>query len=405
MTLTNDIVKQAADYVFNLFKEKLSPNYLFHNYIHTHEIVEAARKIGEGQDLSEQDLLIIEVAAWFHDVGFVETYEGHEKISIQYAESFLSEKGINKEEIQTICDCILATTLPQSPKNTLEEIVCDADLTHLGSKNYFEKCDLLRMEWELLLGKKFTDEEWMAANIEFFTQRHFFTKVAELKYDSQKSANLLQLYKLKKEHESKKEQSLIKFLKKSDKEKSKAKETPKSKDRGYERYMEVFYRTASRNHVDFSSIVDQKANIMIQTNAVIISIILSILVGKLDELPQLINPTFLLLLTCVGTTIFAILATRPKITRYDTTKEDVEQKRANLLFFGSFLHLSYDDYSWGMKEMLRDKAYYTENMIKDTYNLGLVLGKKYKFLRFSYDIFMYGLIISMLSYAWVFFGS
>lgn len=151
--------------------------------------------------------------------------------------------------------------------------------------------------------------------------------------------------------------------------------------------------------------MDQKANIMIQTNAVIISIILSILVGKLDELPQLINPTFLLLLTCVGTIIFAILATRPKITRYDTTKEDVEQKRANLLFFGSFLHLSYDDYSWGMKEMLQDKAYYTENMIKDTYNLGLVLGKKYKFLRFSYDIFMYGLIISMLSYAWVFFGS
>ncbi len=407
MSIDNALVKQAADYVFDLFKDKLSRNHLFHNYSHTHDIVVASREIADGLALTDTQRNLLELAAWFHDVGYIETYHGHEKVSVKYAGEFLNEHGLSPEELETVCGCILATTMPQSPKNILEEIICDADVSHVGSTAYFEKSDLLRMEWELLLDKKFTDEEWMGLNIDFFTERHFFTKIAELKYNAQKSANLLKLYKLKKDLTEKKEDSLIKFLKKSDKEKSKvrdkAKEKPKAKDRGYERYMEVFYRTASRNHVDFSAIVDQKANIMIQTNAVIISIIISLLVGKLDELPQLINPTFLLLITCVGTIIFAILATRPKVTRYNTTRADVEQKKANLLFFGSFLHLSYDDYSWGMKEMLDDKAYYTENMIKDTYNLGLVLGKKYKFLRFAYDIFMYGLIISVLSYAWVFF--
>ncbi len=404
MSLNKDVMKESGDYVFDLFKRKLSPNHLFHNYTHTHEIVESARAIGKGLDLSEHELALVEIAAWFHDVGFVETYKGHEEISVNYAKAFLSEKGLEDDEINAVCNCILATKLPQSPKTILEEVVCDADLSHLGAKNYFEKCNMLRMEWDLMLEKKFTDEEWMYHNINFFKEQRFFTKVAELAFQPQKSANLLQLYAQKKTFEEKKEDALIKFLKKSDKEKAKIKEKPKSKDRGYERYMEVFYRTSSRNHVDFSAIVDQKANIMIQTNALIISIILSLLVGKLDELPNLINPTFLLLITCVGTIIFAILATRPKITRYNTTAEDVKQKKANLLFFGSFLHLSYEDYSWGMKEMLDDKAYYTENMIKDTYNLGLVLGKKYKFLRFAYDIFMYGLIISVLSYAWVFFG-
>ena len=190
----------------------------------------------------------------------------------------------------------------------------------------------------------------------------------------------------------------------SSKEKKRKKKNKENatKNRGVERNMEVYYRTSSRNHVSFSAIVDQKANIMIQTNSLIFSIIISLLVRKLDQLPDLIIPTFLMLFTCVATIITSVLATRPKVTRHETTIEDIKNRKANLLFFGSFVNLDIDQYEWGVKEMLKDKPYYIANMIRDTYYLGKVLDKKYKYLKLSYEIFMVGLIISISLYAYAF---
>jgi hypothetical protein len=105
-----------------------------------------------------------------------------------------------------------------------------------------------------------------------------------------------------------------------------------------------------------------------------------------------------LVLVCVGATIFAILATRPNISSGTFTKEDIENKKTNLLFFGNFHNMTLPDYDWAMEEMLKDRDYLYGSMVKDIYFLGVVLAKKYKFLRISYDIFMYGLIISMLAF-------
>jgi hypothetical protein len=144
---------------------------------------------------------------------------------------------------------------------------------------------------------------------------------------------------------------------------------------------------------------DTKANIMISVNTLILTIIVSIMIRKLDTNPHLILPTALLTLTSLITLVYAILVTRPKVTSGIFTEEDVNQKKVNLLFFGNFHKMPLKDFNWGMKEMIKDKDFLYDNMISDFYYLGQVLGQKYQKLRVCYTIFMYGVIISVVAFA------
>jgi hypothetical protein len=96
--------------------------------------------------------------------------------------------------------------------------------------------------------------------------------------------------------------------------------------------------------------------------------------------------------------VFSILATRPNISEGTFTKEDIANKKTNLLFFGNFHRMALPDYEWGMTEMMGDKVYLYSSMIKDNYFLGVVLARKYRFLRIAYNIFMFGLIASMIAF-------
>ncbi len=397
MAINTSITERAADYVFRLFRENESELCIYHNYAHAAETVANCREIAEGMRTTEHDIEILELAAWFHDTGCLFSMQNHEEKSTEIAKQFLDDAGYPKEETETICRCILATKLPQKPQTRLEEILCDADLSHLGKTGYREKSELVRMEIEKNENRSFIDAEWLQLNIDFFNRNPFHTRYASLAFNEERTKNLVELHQRlrKKNGKDDKENDPEKV----DQGKNKKKSPGGTAERGLERNMEVYYRTASRNHVDFSAIVDHKANIMIQTNSLIFSIIISLLVRKLDEFPQLMLPTFILLGSCVATIITSVLATRPKVTTSNTTIDTIKQRKANLLFFGSFINLKLDDFEWGMKEMLNDKSYYIDNMIRDTYFLGKVLDYKYKFLRLSYDIFMAGLVVSISMYA------
>jgi nitrate reductase gamma subunit len=104
-------------------------------------------------------------------------------------------------------------------------------------------------------------------------------------------------------------------------------------------------------------------------------------------------------LVCVAAIVFSILATRPNVSSGTFTKEDIANKKTNLLFFGNFYKMSLPDYDWAMMELLNDKNYLYGSIVKDNYFLGVVLAKKYRLLRIAYNIFMYGLILTMLAFA------
>jgi MFS-type transporter involved in bile tolerance (Atg22 family) len=165
-----------------------------------------------------------------------------------------------------------------------------------------------------------------------------------------------------------------------------------------ERGIETMFRTTSKNHVEFSAMADSKANIIISVNSIIITIIIGVLLRKLDSNPHLTIPTFILLVVCLVAIVFAILATRPNITSGKFTKDDIVNKKANLLFFGNFHKMALKDFQWGMQEMLNDSDYLYGSMIKDIYFLGVVLGRKYNYLRVSYTVFMYGLVLSTIAF-------
>ncbi len=178
------------------------------------------------------------------------------------------------------------------------------------------------------------------------------------------------------------------------KKNEKQKEKPVRTLRG----VETMFRTTSSNNFRLSSMADSKAHIMISVNSIIVSIVASRLLEKLKNFPHFIIPTIILTLVCLAAIVFAVLATRPNVSGGRFRREDIEAKKTNLLFFGNFYQMGVDEYEWAMKEMMKDSEYLYGSMIRDIYFLGVVLARKYKWLRISYNVFMFGLIISTIAF-------
>jgi hypothetical protein len=162
------------------------------------------------------------------------------------------------------------------------------------------------------------------------------------------------------------------------------------------------FRATYRTHINLSAIADNKANIMLSVSAIIISIVVSNLLPQLKMNPRLAFPTFLLLAVCLLALIFAILSTRPKVTGGTVTDEDIRNRKANLLFFGNFFNMEIEKFQEGMMEMIRDNEFLYHSMTRDLYFLGKVLAVKYKYLRICYAIFMYGIILSLAAFGYVY---
>jgi hypothetical protein len=274
----------------------------------------------------------------------------------------------------------------------MEGYIRDADCAHLSSKNYDDYAALLRKEWELTAGKKVSKADWLRENIEFLTNHKFHTSLATSKWQGRKSKNLSKLL-----------QNQNKIKARTDKLKQKKAELTFKKEKLDlpDRGIETMFRVALRNHITLSDIADTKANILLSVNAIIISLVLSNLVSKLDNPSNyyLIWPTAIFAFSAMISIVLSVLATRPNVTSGKFTKEDVANRKVNLLFFGNFHKMSLPEFEWAMKEMMKDKDYLYGSLTKDLYFLGLVLNRKYSLLRITYTVFAIGIIISVIAFA------
>ena len=168
--------------------------------------------------------------------------------------------------------------------------------------------------------------------------------------------------------------------------------------KGAGRGIDTVFRISSNNNQRLSSQADSKAHILIQVNSIIISVLLSLLLRKIEDHTNLAIPAVLLLTVNLATIIFSILATRPRIPPGTFSKADVDEKKVNLLFFGNFYKMSLEDYAAGMLTMMDDRDFLYGSLIRDVYFQGIALGRKYRWLRLSYDVFMYGLIASVMAF-------
>ena len=171
------------------------------------------------------------------------------------------------------------------------------------------------------------------------------------------------------------------------------------KENQTERGISTVFRIMAQNQSNLSQMADSKANILISVNSIILTIVISTLSTKLESNSYLQIPVIILVTVCVSAIVFSILATRPHVTEGTFTPEDIQNKKTNLLFFGNFYKMSLPDYDWAMQELLADKNYLYSSLVKDNYFLGVVLAKKYRWLRIAYNVFMFGIIIAMVAFA------
>lgn len=390
-----NLIEQSEDFVSNLLKDKLSNLYSYHNFNHTLTVVNAVKELCKKEDVDGKDKEMLLVAAWFHDTGYTVGYEKHEEESVKIVTKFLKEKEQSDEFIAKVSSLILATVKEYVPKTHLEKIIKDADFAHLMGTQYETTCELLRLELKNAYNVSFSNAEWAKENLNFLLNKHrFYTDYALKKWQPLKEKNLIQVQKKIDKQEKKAADKVEDENKKKDKI-----EKP---DRG----VDTLFRVTLGNHTRLSGIADSKANILLSVNAIIISIALSSIIPKLDspKNAHLVIPTFIMLMSSVTTIIFAILSTRPKVTTGVFTREDIEAKKINLLFFGNFYKMPLEEYDWAMNEMMKDRDYLYSTMIKDLYYLGLVLQRKYNLLRIAYNLFMIGIIITVIAFVIAFKG-
>ncbi|MCS6807888.1 MAG: HD domain-containing protein [Bacteroidota bacterium] len=190
---TASIVEKAAQYVSQLLQDRLAGAYTFHNLEHTREVVAEAERIGRACGLSDTEMCILLTAAWFHDIGYIEAYENHEVVGAQIAEEFLLAEECPPEFVECVASCILATQMPQQPRNTIEQVLCDADVANLGSDSFFEMSTKLRTELAAIKGEVFSDEEWRDICYTFCKFHRFHTEYSRRVLGIKQQENLLML--------------------------------------------------------------------------------------------------------------------------------------------------------------------------------------------------------------------
>ena len=390
---SEQLIEGCKRYVKEYFELNSAPQYTYHNWEHSLSVLEAVEEITKATpSIDATQVEQLRLAAIFHDATYAQDPSKHEENSAQLAEEQLLEREVPRDFVQEVKRIIMATKKQHQAQDLLEEVIRDADLAHLGKESYMQvSFEDLSNEMKKSHCPEMTDLEWTKACIQFLNDHEYKTEYAKKNYTDNKNKNL---EKLRIMEEKLSAQTI------ENKDEGKAplskKKAKKKKDENPLKGVETMFKTALRNHVDLSSIADKKANTLISVNAIIISIVLSALFPKLDSNPFMFYPGVTILISCFLTILLAILSTIPNISRGSIGKDQVKAEKGNLLFLGNFYKMKLEDYEWSINQLMKSKNYIYNSMTRDLYFLGKVLNKKYMLLRWSYYVFILGLLSSII---------
>ena len=396
--MDHHIYKKIETYVSGLFEANHNHTLVFHNLEHTKGVVDKTKEIAGHYNLGETEMMILFTASWFHDTGHLFTDPSrHEEMSVEVMTKFMNEQTEDKDLISKISECILATKAPRHPQTLLQEIICDADTYHLGTKA-FKDTNKAAMEEHILKTGQHDKSKFTLDTIEMLQTHQYYTKYCKELLTKSKIKNMKKL-KGKYGEKEEKQENIEPVFQNEYGDGEKLMGIPKDKSGLMSKGIQTMLRLTSENHLKLSDMADHKANILISVNSIIISVILSVLLRKLQTDAYLTVPTILFLLVAVTTIVISIMATRPKVSGGTFSEQDVLDKKTNLLFFGNFHKVSFEKYEIAMRKMMVDTDYLYGSLIKDIYSLGTVLGRKYKLVRLAYNIFMIGIIVSVIAFA------
>jgi predicted metal-dependent HD superfamily phosphohydrolase len=164
----------AQRYIFRLL-DALPTTLTYHGKHHTLDVLSVVRAICRRENISEHESKLLEIAAAFHDAGFLMTYKCHEEKSCELAQDILPRFAFSDEDIEQICGMIMATKIPQSPKNKLEQILCDADLDYLG-RGDFERIAATLFQEMKNFNLLHDENEWNRIQVKFLQSHQYFTR-------------------------------------------------------------------------------------------------------------------------------------------------------------------------------------------------------------------------------------
>ncbi len=184
------LIDKVRDYVCRVYQKEMKPELAYHNLQHTLEVVAACHEVGTATALKPAEKEVLFLAAWFHDIGYKNTLVNHEQDSVVQATEFLTKLNYPADKIAQVCACILATKMPQAPKDPIAEVLCDADLFNLSLPDFYNVSLKLRKEWLEVAEKQYTDLEWAEQNLAFLENHTYFTYYGKTHLAAGKAENI-----------------------------------------------------------------------------------------------------------------------------------------------------------------------------------------------------------------------
>ncbi len=387
---TSTIIAQARQFVLNLHNQKANPKLLYHSYAQTAAIAEQVEALSKTLKASPEAVEIARLAAYFHQTGYLGNYNQAQSVSGNFAKQFLEKINYPKTKMQHVLRTIEATS--ESKANTVPEaMLLDAMQYVRYGEQYNEWSGLLRIERELVLGEEMSKQAWQELELQELLRVQFYTPHGKTTFAPLVGQNIVkQKNRVDKAQASEKADTALQPVRPFE----------NIAFGGSDRGAQTFFRTNYRMHMDLSAIADNKANIMISVNSILISVLITMLTWRniTQTNPSIMLPAVVFLMTALVSLVFAILSSRPKITNVNKKLTDLNSIKKNITFFGNFVRLPLEQYEKVMDEVLREDELLYGNMSRDLYYLGQVLAKKYHRLKMSYDIFMIGFVLAVLAF-------
>lgn len=187
---------EAKDFVLFKLKKELRPTLYYHNFQHTLDVCNSAEMLAVMEKVDAEGRTLLLTAALFHDTGFFWQYENNEVLACDFARQTLPRFLYSQQQIEIVCQLIMATQLPHQPKNHLERIICDADLDYLGREDFFITALRLHREWSENSSRKLSFKDWYSGQLAFVKQHEYFTQAAANLRNYRKKINLFQIGEL-----------------------------------------------------------------------------------------------------------------------------------------------------------------------------------------------------------------
>lgn len=327
------------------------------------------------------NLFVARLAALFYPMGFRINIRSPKQGIWLIAKTFLQERGLSSTIILDV-ETALNQSYGEMPQHQSAQLLSDALVGLYFDTEIHQWATLRQLEFDLLNGQSDRLAEAQLKLQELLAIR-FSTNAGRRHWQIPLGQQLI--------IQKKKVEKLLRLSKTAVKFETEVLAFSELEEGSPIRGTQTFFRAIYRNHINLSAIADNKANIMISVNSILISVLITFISYRniAETQPMILLPVIIFLVVGLASLVFAVLSARPKVTL------DTASKKTNVAFFGSFVQLSEDGYQQAMNEVLNDSSLLYTNMVSDLYYLGKVLDRKYRYLSISYNIFMLGLVVTV----------